>query len=187
MGMKTIEAKRAELQKQIDLREKFVRTAQALKDPLAKVEKGLNEIEAVRARIAKDIASMDTFGVKEFEDYRQSLQMIALTTQEHLVQATRSVTRPLPTAPLDAVLKRGRDEIDKMMAQWVDKHVGSYPKEIKNGMTFKGPKGDILEILEVDKQTSHYKVKQDYKGKQNVYRWPVSYFSVQAGYKFLQA
>jgi len=131
MGMKAINAKRDEMTAKWKVREAFVKAAEDMKRELAKVEKGLRELDAIRAPIDKDVCGLDTFGVKEFIDYKASLVAISHGSSEHFVQLTKMYTRPLPAAPLDAVLKGMEGEVRKMMDEWIEKHTATFPKELK--------------------------------------------------------
>ena len=183
MGMKAIKAKQEEISKKRKVREEFVRIADDLKKDLEKIEKGIRQLEADRARIAKDIAGLDTFGIKEFVDYKESLTWISRVSSEHFVQLIKVCARPLPTAPLDNVLKGMQAEVKKMVDEWVDKQTAKFPKELKVGMTLKGRSGELVEILKMDK--TYCDVKVSYQGKERNENKIIAVLSPQYGYKYI--
>jgi hypothetical protein len=187
MGMKAINAKREELTKTWRVKQAFVDSAQELKAELAKVEKGLRELDAIRARIQKDISGLETFGIKEFVDYKASLMAISNGSSEHFAQLTKMYTRPLPIAPLNAVVQGMEAEVRKMLDGWIEKHTATFPKELKVGMTLKGQSGELVEILKVDSSVGRCDVKINYKGNQKTENKIMAALTPKYGYKYIAA
>ena len=56
-----------------------------------------------------------------------------------IIQSIQLCTRHLPIRPVQEAIEREEAEVDKRTPDWIDKHVASFPKEIKpttfrNGM-----------------------------------------------------
>jgi hypothetical protein len=191
MGIKAIYAKREELDKARKVKEAFVQAAEDLRRDLAKIEKGIRELDADRARIEKEISGLDTFGIKEFIAYKASLMAISEGTSAHFVQLTKFLTRPLPTAPLQAVIKGMEDEVRKSMNAWIEKQTATFPKEIQKLMTFKRPTGELIMVTELpnkeEQMGGKYKINVyfDNKPTKEERLLPV-FLSPKYGYKYVK-
>lgn len=136
MGMKKIEEKRKELVARRVSYEEFVAVVDKLRDQLEVIQKaGLAAKKAVadyeeqKKRLLPSVKRLDDLGIKEFSDYRASLEAICTD------MAFRDM--PLPLTPLKKVVDRAEDEMKKMLDEWLEKQSASIPKEFKKGMSFK--------------------------------------------------
>jgi len=184
MGMKTIQAKKLELAKKCDTLYEFTLVAEDLNKGLHKIEAAFKEIDAVRAELAGKLKSLETFGIKEFIVYKDSLEWIAFGSSQSLIDLSKKMTRPMPVDPLKKVVQQQQGEVDKMMSAWMEKHTATFPKEIKPGMCFKYKDGSVVEILAPGDQHASYKVKRLKDGKESVTQ--ILGLSVTLGYKYLQ-
>jgi hypothetical protein len=146
MGLKTIEAKRAEFNKMRKSMNDFIDAAEALRSSTEKYQKlgeeamkALENHFAQKNKLLPEVKKLETFGVKAFEDYKKSL--IAICENRSFED------RPLPTTPLQRALMQAQEDLDKELQAWIDKQPASMPKEIKKGMTFKD--GHLNRIWEV--------------------------------------
>jgi hypothetical protein len=136
MGMKAIEAKRAELEKREDAMKVFVAAAGKLQEALSKVQKlGEDAHDAYVAMYDKKrdllpaMTKLDTLGIKEFEQYKE--HMVSICKNEAFKD------RLFPFAPIQKVVTDARKETDKLMNDWLEKQAAAMPKVFKKGMTFR--------------------------------------------------
>jgi hypothetical protein len=135
MGMKKIEAKRAELKQRQAALAAFVATADKLQEALGKVQKlgddaakAYENMYQKKSQMAPLVAKLDTMGIKEFAQYKDHLTAIC--------ENKSFQDRLLPMAPMLKVVKDAQSEADTMLVAWLEKQAAAMPKEFKKGMTF---------------------------------------------------
>lgn len=133
MGYQTIQAHRKELNEKIKVFEALVASARSLTGQMAKIAEAHKKVEAesmkiwdVLQKMAKDMEKLETKGVKEFEDFRQSLVALG--------NGGSGSMRPLPTKPIEVAVSRMRTEVEKEQRAWVEKLAANMPAELKPGM-----------------------------------------------------
>ncbi|HKC29749.1 MAG TPA: hypothetical protein VKB75_17165 [Jatrophihabitans sp.] len=133
MGYQTIQAHRKELNEKIKVFEALVASAKSVTGQMAKIAEAQKKVEAeaekiytVLQKMATEMEKLDTKGVKEFEEFRQSL--VALGSGN-----SRSM-RPLPTKSIEVAVSRMRGEVEKEQRAWIEKLAANMPAELKPGM-----------------------------------------------------
>ncbi|MDQ2839944.1 MAG: hypothetical protein M3Y72_02665 [Acidobacteriota bacterium] len=187
MGYKTIEAKRKEYQAKVEVCKTFVDASKQINDSLASLEKSMKQMRQMRDDLQKKVSGLDTAGVKEFEDFKKDL----------LSSCKSETVKPLPTGAIEKALDTAKKEIDDLVDAWVDKLAGSFPKELKPGMTLKdcklkrlyevtgGPEKSNNENLKGD-AAIWFKVKIIADGKQTDTSMSLAQLSPKNGIKYIK-
>lgn len=131
---KVLEKARAELQskpEELKAQEqayfRFCEAAQAINEAVAKTAQAHRAVAETLNQIRERVERLDTFGIKEFEDYKRSL----------LGMAGGGTLRPLPLEPVYKAISRVESEHLKMVNEYYAKLSASCPSEVKPGMVFK--------------------------------------------------
>jgi hypothetical protein len=152
MGYKTIQAKRNELSKRVDVFDKLVGAAKSISVQMEKITKQEEQMKAVLAKVSAEMDKLDTKGIKEFDDYKKSLIGIANGGQMRL----------LPSAPLEHVVMQMRKNVDTEYWAWVEKQAANTPAQIQPGMVFVDKKmGWTYEIKSAGKAATNANLKGD--------------------------
>lgn len=159
MGYQTIVAHRKQLAEKIKVYEALVASARSVTGQMAKIADAQKKLEAESMKIwdvvnkmAADMSKLDTKGVKEFEDFRQSLVGLA----------SSGSMRPLPTKPLEMVVGKMRGEVEKEHRDWIEKLAANMPADLKPGMVLIDKTiGNEYEIKAGPKKATNVNLKGD--------------------------
>jgi hypothetical protein len=152
MGLKAIKAMRDELWKKSEALGKFKDAASSFNEAHAKIAAAYDNVEKIRKENLAKVEGLDTLGIKEFEDYKKSLVAVYVGFSN----------RPLPTKPLEDVIKRQSDALEQAVKERVAKLAASFPAEVKPGMVFRfEPTGALWEIKSGPTKSSNPNLKGD--------------------------
>jgi hypothetical protein len=142
MGLKKIAEMRKELQKQADALRAFTSAAGQFIETHAKIAAAYEQVEKLRQTNLSKVNTLDTLGIKEFEDYKKSLVAVY----------SGWGNRPLPVKPLEAVVERQRKAVDDAVHERVAKLAASFPSQVKPGMLFRFEATKLLWEITSDAQ-----------------------------------
>lgn len=131
---KVMQKAKAEQQGQPELNAKlqtyygFYEAAQKINEAVAKTADAHAAVGQTMEKIRQRIEGLNTFGIKEFEDYRKSLLGIVAGGANHL--------RPLPMDPVYRAMGRVESEHMRMVKDYYGKLAASCPTDVKPGMVF---------------------------------------------------
>lgn len=114
--------------------DRFYKAAQDINKAVAKTAQAFAAVGEAKEKIRQRIEGLNTFGIKEFEDYKKSLLGIV----------AGGTPRPLPMDPVNKAIARVESEHVRMVREYYEKLAAGCPNDVKPGMVFKRPGDDTF-------------------------------------------